>query len=239
MDKADFRIYTGVDNQIEFALRKKDRKVVNIVGRKVRMVLKNRYTNEILAQPYLTVVDTDKAIMLLTLPKELTMNWPVGALSYGAIVEEPDGSELLLFVDEAERGLAFCYVMASPVAVITPVSTSKIYNFPRLKANVSHTRRIKLEKNGVAFDTTGYTFEMQIRTAQSPTSTVLATLNEDLGGIQIVNENNSTYLEIKFGPFNELATKIDAYYDIVAEKDDEETVWLEGLIPLEPGVTYD
>ena len=238
MDKADFRIYTGVDNQIEFALRKKDRKVVNIVGRKVRLVLKNRYSNEILAQPYLTVVDTDKAIMLLTLPKELTMNWPIGALSYGAIVEEPDGSELLLFVDEAERGQAFCYVMASPVAVITPVTTSKIYNFPRLKANVSHTRRIKVEKDGEAFDTTGYSFEMQIRTEQSPTSTVLATLNEDLGGMNVVHESGSTYLEIKFGPFDTLATKIDAYYDIIATKNDDETVWLEGIIPLEPGVTY-
>lgn len=118
MDKADFRIYTGVDNQIEFALRKKDRKVVNIVGRNVRLVLKDRYTNEILAQPYLTVVDTEKAIMLLTLTKEMTVDWPIGALTYGAIVEEPDGNELLLFVDEAERGQAFCYVVASPVATV-------------------------------------------------------------------------------------------------------------------------
>jgi hypothetical protein len=238
MDKADFRIYAGVDNQIEFALRKKDRKVVNIVGRRVRLVLKNRYTNEILAQPFLTVVDTDRAIMMLNLPKELTMHWPVGALSYGAIVEEPDGTELLLFVDEAERGQAFCYVMASPVAVITPAGTSKVYNFPRLKANVSHTFRIKLEKDGVAFNTTGYTFEMQIRAEQSPLSAVLATLNTELGGMNVVHEAGSTYLEIKFGPFSTVLTKIDTYYDIIATKNDEETVWLEGLIPLEPGVTY-
>ena len=238
MDKADFRIYTGVDNQIEFALRRKDRKVVNIVGRKVRLVLKNRYTNEVLAQPYLTVVDTEKAIMLLTLPKELTINWPVGALSYGAIVEEPDGSQLLLFTNEAENGQAFCYVMASPVTVIAPVGNSRVYNFPRLKANIPHVRRINLEQKGQPMDVTGYRFEMQIRTAQTPDSTVIATLDQTLGGLNVVYENGNTYLEMKFGPFDDMSVKLDAYYDIIAIKDGVEKIWMEGIMPFEPGVTY-
>lgn len=118
MDKADFRIYTGVDNQVDFALRGKDRKVVNIVGRQVRLVLKDRYTGTVLAEPYLETIDIDKALMRLTLTQETTENWPIGSLSYCAVVEEPDGSELLLFTDEAERGQAFCYVMASPLAII-------------------------------------------------------------------------------------------------------------------------
>jgi hypothetical protein len=237
MDTADFRIYTGVDNQVEFLLRRQDRKPVNVVGRQVRLVMKNRYTNEILAQPYLTVIDPNKGHMLLTLSKELTENWPVGALSYGAIVEEPDGSELLLFTDEQERGKAFCYVTSSPITVVPPSDSILIYNFPVLRANISHTRRIRLEQNGEPFDTTGWQFVMQIRTSQSENAAIFATLDQS-SGLEVVFQDDEVFLEIRFGPFNQVVNRIDTFYDIVATKNADSTIWLKGRIPFEPGVTY-
>ena len=245
LDNADFRIYKGVDNRIEFLLRNTDRKAVPLMGRTVRIVFRNRHTGQVLADPLVEVVNEQKGSCVLILEKALTQDWPEGALQYSALVEDPEGHQFLLFADHNQRATAYCYVTRSPVEHSRP-DPVQVYHFPLMKANATSVRRIQLVKDGVGFDTAGYTFEMQIRTSQSPSADVLQTLNANEGGLTAIDEQNNVYLEMKIGPFPGVTSRITAYYDLVATKTTtvngvettHSTVWLEGTLPIEPGVTY-
>lgn len=235
LDTADFRIYKGVENRIEFILRNTDRKPVHLMGRTVRIVFTDRYTGEVLANPLVRVVDEQRGSCVLTLSRSLTQEWPEGALTYAALLEEANGDQFLLFADHGQRATAFCFVSKSPIQVSTQVST-QIYHFPLVEANEIRVRRIQLVKDGVGLNTTGYTFTMQIRAGQSPTADLLQTL-KDGDGLEVITEGSNVYLELKIGPFPGVTTRIDAYYDLLASKDGETRVWLEGTIPIEPGIT--
>lgn len=238
LDSADFRIYKGVDNKIEFLLRNTDRKAISLVGSGVEIVFTDRTTGEVIYREYCRVDDELRGMCTLILSATDTANFPDGAIRYSALVTDADQRKFLLFVDQNQRATAFCYVMQSPVQA-PDVDTGQIYNFPLLSANETHIRRIQLVKDGVGFDTTDYEFKMQIRTARSPSADVLQTLTTDGpdGDILIVTEGANVFLELRIGPFLSLTDRITAYYDLVAVKDDEQTIWLEGSMPIEPGVT--
>lgn len=236
LDNADFRIYKGVDNKIEFLLRNTDRKAVSLMGKTVKIVFTNRYTGQVLAEPLADVVNEQKGSCVLILPKAMTQDWPEGALQYSALVVDGDGYEFLLFADHNQRATAYCYVTRSPVESVAPEPV-QTYHFSLVKANSTSVRRIQLG-SGTSFDMTGYTFEMQIRAAQSPTADILQTLNDVDGGLAVLEEQGNVYLELKIGPFTGVTSRITAYYDLVATKDGQSSVWLEGTLPIEPGVTY-
>lgn len=238
LDNADFRIYKGVDNKIEFLLRNTDRKPVSLVGGAVEIVFTDRTTGEVIYREYCRVVDEQRGMAVLTLSPTDVEPFPDGAIRYSGLVTDSDGHQTLLFVDQNQKATAFCYVMASPVQA-PPSDTGQIYNFPLLKSNETHIRRLQLVKDGVGFDTTGYEFKMQIRTAKGPTGDILQTLTSDAADddINVITEGQNVYLELRIGPFMGLTTRINGYYDLVAIKDGEQTVWLEGIMPLEPGVT--
>jgi hypothetical protein len=238
LDNADFRIYKGVDNKIEFILRNTDRKAVSVVGGAVEIVFTERNTGEVIHREYCRVDDELRGFCTLMLNKTDTDSWPEGALRYSALITNAEGNQFLLFADQNQKASAFCYVVRSPVEA--PVADSfQTYNFPLVRTNETVVRRLQLVKDGVGFDTTGYSFKMQIRTAPGTSSDVLETMTSDGsdGNITIVTEGSNVYLDLRIGPFPSVTSRLLAYYDLKAVKGSEETVWLEGTILLEPGVT--
>lgn len=133
MDTADFKVYAGVDNHIEFLLRKTDRKAISVVGKKVFIYFKDRRSGEIIHQQELLTLNPDTALMLLLLPKSVTDTWEIGALSYGAIIEEPSEydpnvmKQLLLFTDEREGSQGYCYVEKSPILMSPPAEEDEAW----------------------------------------------------------------------------------------------------------------
>lgn len=113
MDRCDFKIFTGVDTKVEFVVRNLDRKPIILGNRTLRIVIADRYTKDILGQVNLVVINGNKGLYGLTLSKTLTANWPVSSLVYSVLVEETDGTETLLFVDQNQTVSGFCEVVAS------------------------------------------------------------------------------------------------------------------------------
>jgi hypothetical protein len=239
LDNADFRIYKGVDNKVEFILRNTDRKPVSIVGGAVEIVFTDRTTGAVIYREFCRVDDEMRGYCTLLLKSADTETWPEGAIRYSAVIRDSDLNHFLLFADHNQKATAFCYVMQSPIEA-PPLDTFQSYDFPLTKTNETVVRRLQLVKDGVGFDTTGYTFRMQIRTAQDTSSDVLETLTSDGpdGNIVITNDGaGNVYLDLRIGPFPTVTTRLQSYYDLVAIKNTEQTVWLEGTMLLEPGVT--
>ena len=240
LDNADFRIYKGVDNKIEFLIRNTDRKAVPLMGGTVQIVFTDRTTGEVIASPMATVVDELLGSLTLTLSASLTQDWPEGAIRYSALHQDVEGNQFLLFADQNQRATAYCYVMQSPIQA-PPSPEAPVYNFPTLKSNETVLRRLQIASTASGpMDLTGYAFRMQIRSSRVvDPNDVLQTLTSDGtdGDINVIIEGDNVYLELRIGPFPQITARVIAYYDLVAIKDGNQNVWLEGTIPLEPGVT--
>lgn len=103
MASADYKLYKDVTNNIEFVVRNTDRKPINLVGRRLFVIITDYHTKKVLASKQLLPVDEVKGIMRLSLQGEEMEQWNLGFHAYHIYVENPDGSQNLLYVDQDEK----------------------------------------------------------------------------------------------------------------------------------------
>lgn len=115
-------------------------------------------------------------------------------------------------------------------------STPARQNF-LIKTNTHWSRTWQILNSGVAFDITGYDFELELRTTKGSSATP-AYLTLSVGdGITIVDEALGK-IKVEIEPQTAILTKTDYYYDLIAIASGKPYTWLEGKITFDPGVSF-
>lgn len=107
MASADFKLYKDVQNNIEFVVRNTDRKPISLLNRKAVVTLTDYHTRTILDQKQLIAVDEAKGIVRLTLEAYELEMWNLGFHVYHIYIEEADGSQNILYVDQNENARGY------------------------------------------------------------------------------------------------------------------------------------
>lgn len=97
---SDFKVYRGTFNPVEFIIRDNDRKPINLVGKCITATVINFFTNSVVLQKDIAIIDPAKGrIKLLLAPQEIA-EWETGFYKYSILINHEDGSNNLLFVDQ-------------------------------------------------------------------------------------------------------------------------------------------
>ena len=105
-----------------------------------------------------------------------------------------------------------------------------------IKANGYWERVWQIQNEGVAYDITGYTFELEVKTAKGLNSTRILNLTTG-DGITIDNAEEGKIL-VEIPPLPQITKTTTYVYDLLAIKDGKGKVWLEGTMTFDPGSSY-
>jgi hypothetical protein len=102
LNRTDFCVIRGVQNEILFFVRDLDRNpAVTTTFSQVTISISDPATSTLLLSRSLSVVDAASALYLLTILPSETANWQVGWLRWAMTVTRTDGSNVMLWTDTA------------------------------------------------------------------------------------------------------------------------------------------
>lgn len=99
MGTESFKVYKGTTNPIVLVIRNNDRKPINLAGRNVIVTISDYETEKTYFSKRVNVIDKFNGQALLTLDPNTIAMWPVGFMRYTIMLEEPDGTSQILWVD--------------------------------------------------------------------------------------------------------------------------------------------
>ncbi len=104
---SDFKVYRGTFNPVEFIVRDNDRKPISLVGKSLTATIINFFTGAVFLQKDIFVIDAAKGrIKLLLTPPEIA-EWENGFYKYSILINNEDGTNNLLFVDQDQNAAGF------------------------------------------------------------------------------------------------------------------------------------
>lgn len=131
MNGSEFRLYRGVQCEVEFTVRNVDRKPINLQGKTLTASLIDESNGETLLMRDLEIVNAQKGKAKLVISPVDTVDWQLGVHNYSILITNEDGSQSLLFMDENYKAVghfqlgdaALPHVLESKeVTTFTPVS---------------------------------------------------------------------------------------------------------------------
>lgn len=126
VNRTDFRLVRGVQNEILFFVRDIDRKPVTLpAGDTIAITITDKDRDQVLLQRTLTVSDLQTGLYsLVTLPSEMD-TWPTGPVPWAmTYTRTSDGSTVMLWTDQNYSPFSTAYVTHSPYA--GPASTTTL-----------------------------------------------------------------------------------------------------------------
>lgn len=105
-----------------------------------------------------------------------------------------------------------------------------------IKANGSWIRTWQVKNNGVPFNISNYTFELEVKKKRGSAETPF--LNLTMGnGITMVDASIGKF-QIEIPPNTSIVSNQTYFYDLIAIVNNKAYVWIEGQMTFEPGVSY-
>lgn len=115
VNRTDFRVVRGTQNEINFYVRDVDRKPVPLQNTETLTIkIVDPVTNELLLSRNLTTIDSAKGIYLLTfLPSEMDL-WPTSPLNWSMTYNRANNTSVLLWTDNAYTSHSTLTLFANP-----------------------------------------------------------------------------------------------------------------------------
>jgi len=104
---SDFKIYRGAFNPIEFIVRDNDRKPISLIGKSLTMTVIDFYTNLTIIQKDVIILDAAKGRIKVIFPPQEIAEWVNGFYKYSILMNNEDGTNQLLFVDQNQNAGGF------------------------------------------------------------------------------------------------------------------------------------
>lgn len=105
--RSDFKVYKAAPAKVQFFVCNSDRKPINLVGKKARIVIVNQLNNETILHRNLTIQDEYKGLVQFELDSVDTVNWDLGFYHYSVQLINEDNSIDLLYVDQNQKAMGY------------------------------------------------------------------------------------------------------------------------------------
>lgn len=115
MNVSEFKIYTGVTNNIEFTIRDIDRKPVPLIGRTLVVTIVDPETQQVILRQHCIPVDDQRGIARLAIQPDDADDWALGFKTYTVTVHQADGQQNMLYLNQVQSARGQCEVMIGPV----------------------------------------------------------------------------------------------------------------------------
>lgn len=124
----EFRLHRGVGNVVEFQVKNRDRKSVDITNDTLVVCIRDTANNQMLLWKGLEIIDGPKGKAKLTVLPTETVDWQIGSYHYSVLMWDGISQyENLLYMDEAFRGMGTVYLSES--ALPAPITSYEITTF--------------------------------------------------------------------------------------------------------------
>jgi len=127
MNTCQFKVYKGSKNRIEVIVRNNDRKPINLGTSMLIMTIANPESNQIILQKPLIVRDPLQGSAILILDRFDTDDWLLGYYRYNVLLQDPDTTQSILYVDNNSGGYGYFELIEGPV--LGPISSLTCTNF--------------------------------------------------------------------------------------------------------------
>lgn len=124
MTHTDFNVYVGIPAVVEFAVKNQDRKPVNLLGSRCKIMVTDVRTRQLYLTKAMQVYDDINGVLRLNLSASDISGLPLGFLGYSIIQERADGAETQLYHNRDGLGYGYFEVGAGVmqgVANATPL----------------------------------------------------------------------------------------------------------------------
>jgi hypothetical protein len=133
LNRTDFRMVRGIQNEIRFYVRDVDRRAVPLgFSETLTINIVDLATNTLLMTRNLTTIDNTQGIYLLTvLPAEMD-TWPTTAARWSLSYNRSDGTTVLMWTDRAYSPYSTCTITEAPIpgpAVAVATQPGVLTNF--------------------------------------------------------------------------------------------------------------
>ncbi len=124
LNRTDFRLVRGVQNEINFYVRDVDRKPVALgMTETLTINITDAATNTLLMSRNMTTIDASQGIYLFTTyPSEMEL-WPTQPANWSVTYNRADGSSVLLWTDRIYSPYSTCTITRGPVPGPAPTVT--------------------------------------------------------------------------------------------------------------------
>lgn len=121
VNRTNFRMVRGIQNEVNFYVRDCDRKPVALgMSESLTIVITDPATDVLLMSRNLTVIDSTQGIYLLTvLPNEMDL-WPTAPVRWSLSYNRVDGTTVLMWTDRNYSPYSELYVTKGPVPGPSP-----------------------------------------------------------------------------------------------------------------------
>ena len=103
MNRFDTVIFKGNNNTIDFSIRNRDRKAINLLDKTMTIHFTNSETGELVLTKTLEKLDIAKGYARVTVSEEEVYEWATGFYNYSVSVVEDNGREAYGFVDQVQN----------------------------------------------------------------------------------------------------------------------------------------
>ena len=103
MNRFDSQVHKSSGNSLDFSLRNKDRKPINLIDKTLTAHITNIDNKELKLSKELEILDSAKGFARLNLSASEINNWDVGFYSYAIAVKEDNGREGFTNTDQAGK----------------------------------------------------------------------------------------------------------------------------------------
>lgn len=124
----EFRLHRGVMNVIEFQVKNRDRKPVDVTGSTIIIAIRDTSNNQMLLWKATTLVDGPKGKVRLTVLPTETVDWQMGSYHYSILFWDGVSDwETLLYMNESFAGMGVVHLSDS--ALPSPITSHEITTF--------------------------------------------------------------------------------------------------------------
>ena len=126
MNRFDTLVFKGKNNTIDFSIRDKDRRYINLIDKTIIASISNTESGELVLQKELEKLDEEKGFARLVLNQLNTNDLELGFYSYAISISEDNGREGFAFTDQAYEIIGNFELKSSPIpniAKVTEVTT--------------------------------------------------------------------------------------------------------------------
>lgn len=115
INRTDFNIIQGVQNEPLFFVRDIDRKFVDLTGQTLTINIVDTDADQLLMSRNLVLVDATKSLYRMVILPAETVDWQIGALRWSISNTRSDGSTIMLYTDLNYGPYGYCRVMQGPM----------------------------------------------------------------------------------------------------------------------------
>ena len=114
--KNEFKIFSGMTTTVSLFVKDVDRQIVTLQpGQTLTLNLVDYNSNMLLLTRDLVLVDPSQGLFSVTFVPSDSLLWNFGPLTYSVVVNNPDGSQNMLYTDFNYSGTANCYFVPGPI----------------------------------------------------------------------------------------------------------------------------